>query len=127
VAELERAVDVSKDGRREPGMHATLKRRIGRLEDRSGVGGSKPRKVVRIVVSRLDGTPSLENAECSRTLCPDDTLFEMVRLDVSRAGREALSEEALDRFLESLPVRSMYEDDTLREASTRFPQLGSIG
>jgi hypothetical protein len=62
-------------------MHATLKRRVGRLEDRSGIGTGMPRKVFRIVVRRLDGTPSVENAECSRTLCPDGTLLEVVRLD----------------------------------------------
>jgi len=86
-------------------MHAMLKRRVGQLEERSGVDRGKPRKTLRIVVSRLDCTPSLENAECSRKLWPDGTLLEMVRLDHSFAGREGLSEEALDRFVESFPVR----------------------
>jgi hypothetical protein len=88
-------------------MHATLMRRIERLEDRSDAGSSKPRKVQRIVVSFLDREPSLENAECSRTLCPNGTLLEVVRLDRCRPGRERLSEEALDRFVESFPVRSL--------------------
>jgi hypothetical protein len=35
-------------------MHATLKRRIERLEDRSDAGSSGPRKVHRIVVTCLD-------------------------------------------------------------------------
>jgi hypothetical protein len=54
-------------------MHATVMRRIERLEDRSDAGSGKPRKVQRIVVSSLDREPSLENAECHRTLCPDGT------------------------------------------------------
>jgi len=37
-------------------------------------------------------------------LCPDGTLLEMVRLDISRAGSEDLSAEALDRFVD-FPVR----------------------
>lgn len=86
-------------------MHATLKRRIQRLEDRSGTDGSKPRKLQRIVVSCLDREPSLEGAECTRTLCPNGTLLEMVRFDRCRPGSERLSEEALDRFVESFPVR----------------------
>jgi hypothetical protein len=88
-------------------MHAALKRRIERLEDRSDAGSSKPRKVLRIVVRSLGREPSLEGAECTRTLCPDGTLSEIVRLDRSRPGRERLSEEALDRFVESFPVRSL--------------------
>jgi len=47
-------------------MHAMLKRRIGRLEERSDAGSSEPRKVHRIVVTCLDREPGLENAECSR-------------------------------------------------------------
>jgi hypothetical protein len=107
LAELERAADVSKDGRRQPAMHATLMRRIERLEERSGAGRGKPRKVLRIMVTCLGREPGLENAECRRTLCPDGTLLEVVRLDRSRPGRERLSEEDPDRFVESFPVRSL--------------------
>jgi hypothetical protein len=49
--------------------------------------------MLRIVVSRLDREVGLETAACSRTLWPDGTLFEMVRLDGSRASREGLSED----------------------------------
>jgi hypothetical protein len=87
-------------------MHATLMRRIERLEERSGAG-SKPRKVQRIVVRCMDREPSLENAEYSRTLCPNGTLLEMVRFDRCRPGRDRVSEEALDRFVKSFPVKVM--------------------
>jgi hypothetical protein len=82
-----------------------LKRRIGRLEERSGAGSGKPRKVHRTVVTCPGREPSLENAECRRTLCPNGTLLTVVRLDRSRPGGERLSEEAMDRFVESFPVR----------------------
>jgi hypothetical protein len=85
-------------------MKATLKRRVERLEEGSGAG-NKPRKVQRIVLTCLDRQPSLENAECSRTLYPNGTLIEMVRFDRCRPGGERLSEEALDRFVESFPVK----------------------
>jgi len=64
-------------------VHARLKRRVEQLEESSGVNGSTPRKILRIVVSRLDSEPSLalEDAPCSRTLCSDGTLLEVVRLD----------------------------------------------
>jgi hypothetical protein len=86
-------------------MHATLKRRIARLEDRTSAASGKPRKVGRTVVRCMDREPSLENAECHRTLCPNGTLIEVVRFDRCRPGRERLREEALDRFVESFPVR----------------------
>lgn len=92
-------------------MRATLKRRVKQLEERSGVGSSKPRKTHRIVVRNLDSEPSIANAKCSRTLCPDGTLIEMVDLNNSGDAHEVLSDEALDRFVESFPVRSWYEDD----------------
>ena len=86
-------------------MHATLKRRLGRLEQRLVVCKGKPRKTHRIVVRGMDREPSLENAACTRTLCPDGTLLEVVQLENSREGQEALSDEALDRFVESFPVK----------------------
>jgi len=87
-------------------MHTTLKRRVEQLEERSGVHSREPRKIVRVVVSRVDRKPSLENAECRRTFCRDGTLIEMVRLENSREGHEELSEEALDRFVESFPIQN---------------------
>jgi hypothetical protein len=79
-AELERAADASKGAGRSPVMHATLKRRVKQLEERSGAG-NKPRKVQGVVVRRMDREPSLEGAECIRTLCPNGTLLEIVRFD----------------------------------------------
>lgn len=87
-------------------MYATLKRRLEQLQGASAVHSGKPRKILRIVVRRLDRIPSIENATCSRTLWPDGTLLEMVRLDFSRDGDADLNAENLDRFVESFPVSS---------------------
>jgi len=106
ISEWNCFIGKSSGGQRPSRMRAMLKRRIERLENRSGVS-SKPRKVDRIVLTCLDREPSLEGAECTRTLCPDGTLSEMVRFDRCRPGREPLSEEALDRFVESFPVTSL--------------------
>jgi hypothetical protein len=86
-------------------VHANLKRRLGRLEERSGVGSGKPRKTHRIVVGNLDSEPSIDNAECSRTLCPGGTLIEIVDLNNSGDAHEVLTDEALSRFVESFPVK----------------------
>ncbi len=87
-------------------MHRKLKRRVEQLEERSGGQSREPRKRLRLVITRADRKPSLENAECRRTLCPDGTLMELVHLENSREGHDELSEEALDRFVESFPVRN---------------------
>jgi hypothetical protein len=49
------------------------------------------------------------NAECSRTLYPGGTLIEIVDLNNGGDAHEVLSDEALDRFIESFPVRYWYE------------------
>lgn len=55
--------------------------------------------------SRIGREESLENATCSRTIWPNGTLFEMVRLNGSKEGRGRLSDEELDRWVESFPIR----------------------
>jgi hypothetical protein len=67
-------------------MHATLKRRVKELEERSGVQSGRPRKTERIVFRNLGRNPCLENATCIRTQSRDGTLFEMV--DLGRDGPE---------------------------------------
>jgi len=84
-------------------MHATLKRRLERLEDRSDAGSGKPRKVQRIVVRCLGREPGLERTRSA--------IGRSVRMALSwrwyalTAVFRRLSEEALDRFVESFPVR----------------------
>jgi hypothetical protein len=67
-----------------------VSRRIRRLEGQFVPADRKPRQTLRIVVRTRDRTPSLENATCTRTLCPNGTLMEVVRLDESGEGHEIL-------------------------------------
>ena len=83
-------------------MKAVTKR-IARLEEYLQVTWN-PRKRLSIVVSSVDRTSSLENATCTRTLCPNGTLLEVVRLDRSRPGRHELTDEELERWIETFPI-----------------------
>ena len=82
----------------------TIDRRLYRLEDRFGFR-AKPRDRFRLVISRMGRGESLENATCSRTIWPSGTLFELVRLNGNRAGIGALSDEELDRWVDSFPIK----------------------
>ena len=61
-------------------MHATLKRRVARLEERTVVD-SQQRNIHRIEVTRLDRDPHPDNVECKRAFCPDGTIIEVFRRD----------------------------------------------
>jgi hypothetical protein len=52
---------------------------------------------------------TLESAKCSRTLWPNGTLFEIVRLKGSKHDRGRMSNEELDRWVESFPTRHFLE------------------
>ena len=84
----------------------TVLKRITRLEGEFQVTLT-PRKRLSIVVTRVDRKPSLEGATCTRTLCPDGTLMQVVHLDQSRPGREELTDEELERWIETFPIVRM--------------------
>jgi hypothetical protein len=82
----------------------TVRRRIRRLEGQFVPADRKPRQTLRIVVRTRDRTTSLENATCTRTLWPDGTLLEMVRLDESIEGHDELTPEQLEEWIAGFPV-----------------------
>jgi hypothetical protein len=82
-----------------------IAKRLRRLEDYSTVNG-KPRDRLRLVVRRMDRTSGLEGATCHRTLFPNGTLSEIVRLDKSNGGCEP-TEDQLDRWIACLPIAAM--------------------
>ena len=84
----------------------TVSKRIARLEEHHQITFN-PRKRLSIVVSRVDRTPSLEGATCTRTLCPDGTLMQVIHLDQSRPGREELTDEELERWIETFPINRL--------------------
>ena len=81
-------------------------KRIARLEEHLQITLT-PRKRLSIVVTRVDRKPSLEGAPCTRTLCPDGTLMQVVHLYQSRPGREELTDEELERWIDTFPIVRM--------------------
>jgi hypothetical protein len=79
---------------------------VGNLEVLSGVDRS-PRERFRIVV-RAGERASLDGATCQRSLCPDGTLFELVRLDHCLAGHDELTSAELDRFICEFSNRAIF-------------------
>ena len=84
-----------------------IDRRLRRLEDQLGPADGKPRDRFRLVL-RPAGlrNPSLENATCRRTLCPNGTVLESVEFSTRSNGRE-LTQEDLDRWVASFPIEPM--------------------
>lgn len=81
----------------------TVTRRIARLEDRF-VSADRPRRHLRIVLSMAGAKPCLDDATCKRTLCSDGTLLEVVRFNKRNKGPDELTNEELDKWVESFPV-----------------------
>ena len=81
----------------------TVTRRILKLEDQFG-SVDRPRRHIRLVIRMAGARPSLEDATCTRTRWPQGTLFEMVRFNKHNEGPEELTDEELDRWVESFPV-----------------------
>ena len=57
-----------------------------------------------MMISMAGAEPSLEDATCTRTLWSDGTLFEMVEFNRHNEGPDELTDEELDKWLESFPV-----------------------
>jgi hypothetical protein len=62
-----------------------------------------PRERFRMVVRTCERT-SLDGATCRRSLWPDGTLFELVRLDHCRVGHDELTSAELDRFIAGFQI-----------------------
>jgi hypothetical protein len=60
-----------------------------------------PRDRLRLIVCAMDHDLSLETSTCTRSLCANGTLMEVVRLDGIRGD---LTDEELDRFVAGFPV-----------------------
>ena len=80
-------------------------RRIDRLEDQFGAVSGKPRRRLRMMISMAGAEPSLDDATCRRTLWPDGTLFELVEFNRHNDGPDELTDEELDRWVETFPVQ----------------------
>ena len=74
-----------------------------RIERRERQTGAEDAKVLRVVMRCVVGRANLANSQCRRTLGPNGTLLEFVQLD---GGRDGLSDEQLDQFVESFPIET---------------------
>ena len=101
----------------------TVIRRLSRLENQFNppVPRTSFRVVARMedpdapVLRRHDREPSFEKATCKRSLCPDGTLFEVVRLDNIGEGDEQPTEAELKRWIAGFPIeplRQLWRDET---------------
>ena len=82
----------------------TVIRRLRRLEDQIA-SVDRPRRHIRLVVCDSGAKLSLEGATCQRALCSDGTLLEMVCFNRHNAGPDPLTDEELDRWVESFPMQ----------------------
>jgi hypothetical protein len=48
--------------------------------------------------------PSLEDATCIRTLCSEGTLLELVEFNEHNVGPDELTDEELDKWVETFPA-----------------------
>jgi hypothetical protein len=90
---------------RDDGMK-TFARHVQRLRRQFAPGPNyvqNPRERLRLIVAAMDHDLSLATSTCSRTLCTDGTLLELINLDGIRGD---LSDEALDRFVSGFLVKS---------------------
>ena len=85
----------------------TLARRVQRLQRQFAPAPDyrqNPRERLRVIVAAMDHDLSLATSTCSRTLCADGTLLELVNLDGIRGD---LTDEALDEFVSRFPVTAL--------------------
>jgi flavin-dependent dehydrogenase len=76
-----------------------IEKRLRRLEDQFGPTDGKPGRRFRILFARLDGKQ--ENTTCTRKLCLDGTVLEMVNL-----GHAEPSGEERERLIASFPIEA---------------------
>ncbi len=59
------------------------------------------------VVRNRDSEPSFEKATCTRTLCPDGTLWEVVRLDKMSEGVGQPTDTELNTWIAGFPIEPL--------------------
>ena len=94
-----------------------LTRRLNRIENQLNPPPPKPRTWFRIVIRRQDvdalvvrkpdREPSFGKATCTRSLCPDGTLWEVVRLEKMSEGGEQPTDAQLDVWISSFPIEPL--------------------
>jgi hypothetical protein len=81
-----------------------ITRRLCRLEGQVRTR-DRPRRRLRLVVMRAGARPCLEDATCTRTLCVDGRLLELVRYNKPNEGHDEPTAEEVDKWVETFPLR----------------------
>jgi len=75
----------------------SIRSRLKALEQRQ----QETLNTFRVVVRCVYGPPDLAKYTCKRTICPNGQILEYVHLE---GGREGLSDEALDAWVQTFPI-----------------------
>jgi hypothetical protein len=94
----------------------TLARRIDKLEDQFG-SADRPRRHSRLQVMLLGSKLCLADAKCTRTLCSGGSVMELVEFQKHNEGPDELTNEELDRWVETFPIQRPAEGRGLRRHS----------
>jgi hypothetical protein len=95
----------------------SITRRLNRLEVQFRPPTAKPRSRFRVVVSMKDPDApavrrpgrgwSFKRATCTRSLCPDGTLWEVVHLDKIGEDGDQPTDEELNRWIAGFPIKPL--------------------
>ena len=77
-------------------------RRVQRLENHYKPS-RQPLRRFRVVVHRMDRKEGIHGATCRRSLGPDGTVMEIIRMDRSWSGSD-FTEEEFEAWIESCPI-----------------------
>ncbi len=101
-----------------------ITRRLNRIENQLWPPPPKPRTRFRVVIRRQDVDaplvrnrnrgPSFEKATCTRSVPPNGTLWEVVRLDKMSEGGEQPTDAELDIWIRGFPIEplSVWQGET---------------
>jgi hypothetical protein len=88
-----------------------IAKRLRRLEQQLAPADGRPREVLRLIVRPVGPLPSLDGATCSRTLCSNGSVMEVVslmgspdRLTRRGCGNSPVTGEELEAFIQRTPI-----------------------
>jgi hypothetical protein len=79
-------------------------RRVQRLEEHFG-SAERPLPRMRVEVMALGSKLCLEDAICTRTRCPNGQVVEVIEFQNHSEGRDEISAEEVDRWLDAFPIK----------------------
>ena len=81
-----------------------IDKRLRKLEDQLGTA-DRPLPRSRLVIKVLGSKLTLEDARCTRMLCSNGSLMELVDFQKHTEGTDEITDEELERWIESFPIQ----------------------